>query len=213
MVLYNKIKGLCMDKSLQKNTLNNNILNLFVAPIVEIKDTLYPLQRQEQIDKITNINKKQQSYSAWKLLEYAINTTFNYNFKDLVFTLNNGKWSCDKCYFSISHSDNFVAVLVSDNACGVDLESKEISLNLKDKILTQIELKNYSKIKQKPAYMLKKWVLKESIFKFLNQKTFIPSKIETNSFTKVLKLQNKKFMVGVCATDTTNIRLFLNCKY
>ena len=106
-----------MDKNLTSTSLNNNLIKVFIAPIVKVKESLYPLQRQEQIDNIKNSLKKQQSYSAWKLLEYAINTTFNYNFKDLVFTLNNGKWSCDKCYFSISHSNNFVAVAVSNFSC------------------------------------------------------------------------------------------------
>lgn len=193
------------------------VVNVFVAPIKQLIDgTLYPKERQKQIDSTSHGQTKLERYSVWKLLEYALDRSFGYKIKDLKFKCENGKWTCDKCYFSLSHCDGVVAVVVSRTACGVDIENRDILDSLADKILTEKEKQEYALLEQKEGYMLAKWTLKESIFKSLEEKNFVPSKIETDSFStfsKQVEIENKPYTIAVSTNTPDKVRVYLNCKY
>ena len=193
------------------------VVNLFIAPIKDsVEERLYPQERQDLIDKTNHETTKLERYSAWKLLEYALNRSFGYKIKDLTFKCENGKWTCDKCYFSLSHSGGYAAVVVSREPCGVDIENKEIKDELIDKVLTKKEKQQYALLGQKSGYMLEKWVLKESIFKTLDKKSFNPTKIEVEEFTtwnKQITLAEKDFVVAVCTNTPDKVKVFLDCKY
>ncbi len=193
------------------------VINVFIAPIKETIDgEVYPTQRQLELDKVTNEVVKREKYSSWKLLEYAISRSFGFKFADLVFAKEKGKWVCDKCYFSISHSDGYVAVAVSREACGVDIENREVADNLARLVLTKKETAEFNNLQDKSGYMLNKWVLKESIFKSLGQKNFAPKKIETDTYStfyKQIEVGEKTFSLGVATNTPDKIKLFLDVKY
>ena len=107
--------------------------------------------------------------------------SFGYKFTDLVFTKSkNGKWLCDKCFFSISHSNGYVAVAVSNREVGIDVEEINAFVEkcnndvLFDKMKRHIISKKEAP-PQTPMQMLKMWTQKESLFKCRSKKSFNPS--------------------------------------
>jgi phosphopantetheinyl transferase len=78
------------------------------------------LERVKYVNSINDDKRKIQSYYAWKLLEYVVS-----DYQGLQFKLNaDGKWIeiTNLIKFSISHSENVVAVAISDEDIGVDVE-------------------------------------------------------------------------------------------
>ena len=191
---------------------------LFVSQVPNELDIgeLFPPLRNEEIASITNVNVKREKYWAWKTLEYALNYAFGYSLDDLKVAKNDtGKWVCDKCHFSISHSNGVVMVGVSKQNIGVDIECLErfidkFSDNQKfesfvDKIIANGELKPTI-----PKDLAFTWVKKESSFKLKNKKFFVPNEINTNSekfSTKILSIQGNEYVISVCGKDINN------CKY
>ena len=121
----------------------------FAKPKSATENTLYPKERQAQIENTKNKKLKLQRYFSWKLLEKALHNSFGISIEKCNFTLSDtGKWECDSFYFSISHTKGLVAVAISNRPVGLDLEERQVPLKLKDKILTKEIRKNSSIYKQ-----------------------------------------------------------------
>jgi len=198
----------------EKKTLED--IFVFVAPTKsEAVEELYPKDRQIYAN-VCNEQLKKHRYSTWKLLEFALKKIYGYNIKEMSFFQESGKWLCKECYFSLSHSEKLVAVAISKVSCGVDLENKLVSTDLANKILTEKELQNFNKIEQKVPYMSKIWVKKESIFKLLNPKTFIPSTIEVENYStweELIKYNNENYYLAVASFKKANVKLFIENDY
>lgn len=70
-------------------------------------------------------------------------------------------------HFSISHTKNHVFCALSHKPVGIDAEEKDrkINLLLADKILSSAEKQRLDAAPDKPAALLKLWVLKEALGK------------------------------------------------
>lgn len=71
-------------------------------------------------------------------------------------------------YFNLSHSEGYVAIATSRNkdiGIDIDFEKKDNFSSNFEMILTRNEIDEYKKIQYKKYYLLKKWVIKESITK------------------------------------------------
>ena len=70
-------------------------------------------------------------------------------------------------HFSISHTKNYVFCALSHMPVGIDAEEKDrkINLLLADKILSPAEKQRFDAAQDKPAALLKLWVLKEALGK------------------------------------------------
>lgn len=181
----------------QKNNLTNqNLANKQEAFVYYAKipkkftyQPVYPPAREKEINSCQNQKVKEQKYFAWKLLESSIFYAFNKNLRDFKFKKSaSGKWSAKGIYFSISHSKNYVAVGISLNPIGVDLQQTvPVKKGLENKILTQQELKEFSGTpnEQKARFVLHRFAQKESIFKMQTKKVFRPKKIQTSKFNVV----------------------------
>lgn len=146
--------------------------------------------RQKEIESCSNFKVKQEKFFIWKLLEMAFKDSLGIDIKDVEFTkLENGKWVCDRCQFSLSHSHGIVCVAISDAYVGVDLEyidGRRHPLNLVDKTLHPNE-----KCESENDFFVL-WTIKEAAFKHSNDNKFDPKKIDTTSITN-------------CKTDYINI--------
>ena len=73
-----------------------------------------------------------------------------------------GKW-----HFSISHTPRHAFCALSERPVGIDAEEldRDINLRLADKILSPSEKIRYAAAADKPAALLKLWVLKEAAAK------------------------------------------------
>ena len=168
---------------------NNNFLKVYISALPSVYEgkALYPKERQNEIERTKNPEQKKQKYFAWQLLQYAFSKEFGNEFESVDFSLDpSGKWLCDICEFSISHCDNFVAVAISDQPVGIDIEkiSKPKASTFAGRTLNKKELAEYTLLSdaERTGFLIKKWTQKEAIFKALNSDSFIPVKIDTEDF-------------------------------
>ena len=137
---------------------------------------IYPESRLNEINNTTNEKVKSQKFFAWKLLEKAIHEIYDLNISDVNFNKTlTGKWVSDKFYFSISHTGDIVAIAISLNPIGVDVEgveNKKFSEKFRHKVLTENELLGNTDLSLA-------WTKKEAIFKRDNLEVFVPNKIDT----------------------------------
>ena len=166
------------NKSELNAVLEQDAVCVFVAQKQDVLSFggLFPIKRQTEIDEVSNIEVKKDKYLVWKLLEYALQKSLNVDIKDVKFTKDEtGKWLCDKCEFSLSHSKNVVCVAISKRPVGVDIEKINPQKDkFLEKILSDEEREDYQKLKEKDkiGFLFDAWTRKESLFKKENIKDF-----------------------------------------
>ena len=169
-------------------------------------------ERNEEILACTNEQTKREKYFAWKLLLDAIEQNFGKNAK--FERQPTGKWTCDLCHFSISHSDGVVAVAIAQSCVGVDVQKVALPNTYKvvERVFSQQEREIYHKIDdivEKACYFTRVWTQKESTFKMLDLDNFLQSKPQNyTQFTmeKHVNLQNKDYYVAVACQPICNIK-------
>ena len=188
---------------------------------VNISDINLSLISKERLAKANDYNtriKKIQSLVSYLLLRYVflkrsidiLNYEFSYNLY--------GKPSLSGVNydFSISHSNNIVAVIVDEDFLGLDIEMIDYKKDLTklQRVLTKEELEEYSGLsttKQK-EYFYGKWVMKEAHFKMLG----IGYKKELNSLNLSYKLKyindtfNNQYIISSTVNDFTVIEVEFN---
>lgn len=195
-----------------------SVTDLYIALISDKPiEKVYPPERQEYIQSASNQKLCSQRYFVWKLLEYALKNSFGFCFKEMKFNLNeHGRWECDKCFFSLSHSKNVVAAAVSDGPVGVDIEFMERSFSdkLYKKILTEKEISEYINMEksEQKNYLIKKWTAKESLFKIGESKVFHPKELQNDRkvYTNTIILNDIAFCYSVTNDNIEKLRVFTN---
>ena len=167
-----------------------------------------PRLRQEQIENTTHPGLKLQRYYVWKLLEYALHHSLGLEMNNLHFSrTETGKWICEECFFSLSHTQDAVAVAVSGKPVGVDLECTDrlIRPNLAEKILTPEEKLQLSQ-QDLDRNLLKMWCAKESLFKADSAPVFCPHKLPADrAKVQILHLGEKTYCLAVAADNLNSL--------
>jgi len=177
-------------------------------------DKIYPVERKEEIESCGSGRVRQEKYYAWKLLESAVQKSFNKKLDKLKFSKINSKWVCDGCEFSISHTDNLVAVVVSKTPVGIDVENVDLERFKKfpkDKILTKEEIENNLSVDDN--FLNSIWTAKEAIFKKQAGKYFNPAKVNTLNqkyVTKKIISDNKEYYLTIATDNTTFVKYYLD---
>lgn len=185
-------------------------VDVYTASIPQGKrmEEVLPRLRQEQIEGTSHPGLKQQRYYVWKLLEYALHHSLGLETKNLHFSCTEtGKWTCKECFFSLSHTQDAVAVAVSGKPVGVDLECTDrlVRPNLAEKILTPEEKLQLSQ--QDPdSHLLKMWCAKESLFKAGSDPVFCPHKLSADrAKVQILHLGEKTYFLAVAADSLSSL--------
>ncbi len=178
-----------------------------------IEDELYPKERMDEIKQCRSEKVRLEKYQVWHLLEYAMNDALNLDIDNCKFTkLPIGKWICDKCKFSLTHTNGLVAVAVGDADIGIDAELKRtLHTGIEKKILTARELVKFASLPdtQKNKYLIEKWCAKEAIFKSREQRALMPTLIETelcNTQLYNVEIDGKDYVIAVAADGDTVMR-------
>lgn len=193
----------------QQNTTKKTVLDVYVCkfPFEVENHSIFPRERLEEINAVSNAQLKEQKFYAWKLLEYALKRSFGSDIKTVKFTKQNGKWTCDEYKFSISHCNDVLAVAVSRENVGVDVElvnPARFKMDLARKICAERELINLLLLNEneRALKLNAMWTVKEAAFKRLGGKTFVPSRIEISTethTTKQLRCGNKTYFLSVAS--------------
>lgn len=184
---------------------------------------VFPSLRDEEISACTSEKVQKEKYCVWKLLEYALFHSFGKRIEDVSFTKSeNGKWSCDFCHFSLSHSGGAIAVAVSDSPVGVDIERLAAVKNegrIAEKILTDAEMEEYRRLALSPKraseFLLEAWTQKESLFKTGAYPKFIPSRIDgaESVQTRQIDVDGETYILSVASKDALQAKFFENSPY
>ena len=179
-----------------------NKVHIYYA-VMPKKVSVLPLEskrRNDYIDTCLSQKTKEERYCVWKLLEYALKDISDKPIKEYDFTQNkNGKWWCEDINFSLTHSGDIVAIAISNERVGIDVqEEKRVNtLALAKKILTEKELQELDSAKDKNAFLLQKWAQKECVYKMLeNNAPF--TQIQTSNYildNKVVVIDSQKYFV------------------
>ncbi len=178
-------------------------LKVFVALVPETVEykPIYPESRWKEILNCKSEKVKKQKYAVWQLLKWVIEKQYNLTFEDIVFSKSpNGKWLADKIFFSLSHTNDFVAVCVDNQPIGLDIEVLDEFTMTKSLFRYTTTDKEKTKYKSPSAVDIATlWTKKEAIFKYLNKDLFVPSKIETEDYLTSSTVFNKfNVIISVC---------------
>ena len=190
-----------------KNNLSaRDRIDIYISKIPDKLDIkgVYPPERASYIFSSSNFKKQKERYWVWKILEEAAKRSFGFMIEDVDFINDAGKWKCNDFHFSLSHSTNVVAVAVSNQKCGIDIEcldryrnmSPEQILRLSQKICTSKELASIDTIED----IILIWTKKESIYKYLEPAP-----------DSLLQIESSKYNCRACKIELENTYLLSVC--
>ena len=196
----------------RKTTEYTATIYVYLAPLPDSEPTspVYPPLRQQQIDECKNERVRKEKYHVWKLLEYAFRDRYGKPLEDLHFSCANGKWDCDLCYFSLSHSHGALCVSISDSPIGVDLEKIiEPSTSLAKKILSADELQRYSGMpkSEKSEFFTRIWTSKESRFKQVGGAGFFTAETGGHSQETTVSIGGKEYVLSIASNASSDIQV------
>ena len=195
----------------------DRIIHVYLAGIPEngLIEEVFPPARTEEISLAVNERVKREKYYVWKLLEYAFNDALGIDIQDMAIKKeDSGKWSSDRCHFSLSHCDGVVAVAVSDEPVGIDVELSSYTVRpaLAEKILSENEKAGYLSLTDdgRGDFLLRCWTAKESIFKMRGENVFSPHTIDTMSIphiTRDLSVADRRIILSVAPANDIYIKI------
>ncbi len=196
-----------------------NFLRVYTATIsYSAEETpLYPPKRQAEIDEVKNEKVKREKIGVWKLLQYAVEDTFSTPFSRFTFEKNKGgKWICDRFYFSLSHSGNALAVALSSQPVGVDIQKNTPVKQEKiaEKILNEVESSAYDILPpiHKNSYLLSVWAKKEAAFKREGTPPFAPARIYLDKETtfSLVRVGDEEYFLALSSSQLPLLQTFEN---
>ena len=197
---------------------NMPIVDVYIArlPLDEPVGEVECKARREEIAAVSNERVKREKYFVWKLLCYGLERSFGLRGKKLDFSKESfGGWSVSGHYLSISHSENALAVAVSRDAVGIDVELLHTprSERMAEHIMNDGELSAFEGVTpdKKEEHLIEIWTAKEAIFKSKGEPTFIPSRIDTLCATfksGSIDIDGEKYIWSVATKTPQRIRIF-----
>lgn len=206
---YSGVKYSSQEEEARKKWSQTPYLNIYVSSIPSdvVIDNLCSKERNEEIQNVSNEEVKKQKYWVWKVLELAVLRDLKLNPNDVKFIVDkNGKWSCDNFNFSLSHTSDIVAVAISNEEVGVDIENigrlNDADMKLKNKILHKKE--NAADNNE----LLNLWTRKEAIFKYIGKSSFVPNKILVKDYPVSSFNIDDKYILSVCGKENQRSRFY-----
>jgi phosphopantetheine--protein transferase-like protein len=194
-------------------------LHIYICPLPSeaFIGEVYPESRNREIQDTKNERVRREKYYVWKLLEYAIEESTKKSIRDFSFSkLETGKWIADGTYFSLSHSNDALAVAVSSRPVGVDIEliNTPRAEGFARRILSDSEFLDFETLpeNERLAFLIKKWTEKESLFKLSSDKAFVPSEISANekiTLTGTVEILNREYSYSVSSEALEKAKIII----
>lgn len=143
------------------------MITLYIYTTDNVKDIELPKNLDTHCDKYNHKITKQLSRYAYYLLSEKLKKS-GYDPSLITFDAK-GKGIHPHISFSLSHSQDYIVIAISEASVGVDIEEIVIDekLKLAAKILTDEEYDIFDRKLDKNGYLTEKWTLKEAYGKFL----------------------------------------------
>lgn len=185
--------------------MSDDINKLFIVPINESFDSevydmlslLIAPDKKVRLDNCKSDIDKKLGLFADLLVRIAIHQDLNIENDNIVFGTNsNGKPFLENnkdYHFNITHTHNMIAVAVSNNPVGVDVEKvREIDLGIAKRFFTECEL-NYIEKDRNRIYerFFEIWTKKEAYIKYTGKGLSVP----LNSFDVTNRSLYKRFYI------------------
>lgn len=149
---------------------------------------------------------KETSIKAWSFLKEILFNEYNISLdNERLYYNEHGKpyLSNRDLYFNISHSNNLIAIIISDIECGIDIEyldeNREINKIVK-KIMNDEELLLFNNSNKKIYYFYEIWTKKEAYFKMIGTgielKKLNDSINIKNIQSKIINNDNEKYYLS-----------------
>jgi len=155
---------------------------------------------------------KKASAAVYLLLRIALNEVYGIN-EVVEFDYNEkGKPSLVKypnIHFSLSHSHNIAACVVSDNPIGLDAQKIcPVSDKVAKRVLTKDEYSTYINSREPNDYFCKIWAIKESYIKKMGDGiTFVFDDISAEEIIDKNVFKEKDYYCCVCGSATNEMRI------
>jgi len=191
-------------------------INLPKNLLIKIKNKLFeyadkmPLKRYKAYQELNDEMAKIQNILSYLLLRKILNDN-NIKMYDNHFNYcKNGKpyFENSNIKFSISHSNNLIAVAIDDNDLGIDVEQiKKVNNNIINQVYSKEEQTIYKNKLNNEEFFCKTWTIKESFVKATGQGMNINFNLLTfnlasdlnqidNYFINTLKINNS--FLSIC---------------
>lgn len=166
-----------------------------------------PEERAKELSSIGNATVKREKEAVWGLLLAAIGS-LGMNPDDVTFgQTENGKWVCDKFFFSLSHSHGAVAVAISDNPCGIDVEKRsEFMRKCADKTFCDKLQRKIAATDSSFETLIKTWTAKETEYKRIGSGGYYPAGILIDE-TKIRHIEIGDFLLCVSCNNPQAVRI------
>ena len=171
-------------------------------PTLEATKCYVYVRRAPKTELFGEKNAMQSEFAA-QVLRRAYREVFRLNLDELnLRRLSNGKLTCDKGYFSISHSGSYVAVAVSERPVGVDIQkyNGEKVLDVAKKFFTEAEKRQLAESDGKIDCFYLTWCKKEALWKSLDAQPPTIATVETSNApftTSILNLDGEKYYLAI----------------
>ena len=203
-----------MEQEPKKNNRFARYADVYVAPLPDqaMGESLYPPLRQSEIDACKSERVRREKYFVWKLFAHAVKARYDKELSELKFVRSdNGKWSCDLCEFSFSHSKGALCVAISDAPIGVDIEQipTEPPESVAKKILTEEALQRYHGMpkSEKCVFFATEWTHRESLFKQRGGKGFFTAETSGHSQETTVSIGSKEYVLSVASNAVDAIHI------
>lgn len=203
-IIYEKeqeLKALYQNIVPSKKVQRNNTQVFLSSYPFKCSKSITPKARKEEIESCKSDKTKDEKFYSWKLLEKVFREEYGISIKSLHFRKqDNGKWVCKDWNVSISHSGSLIAIAISKNKVGIDIQKIE-EVNLSSGLVDKVFLENEKHENIDEYEFAKVWGLKESSFKLSNDTGFNPHNYDTISINrydyKVIRHENKDYSLVV----------------
>ena len=177
-----------VEEEARKRWLSRPICDVYIAKIEDFSQNgaVYPPERDREIKECRNDALRAAKYADWALLALAAKRSLAVDFEKTGFKkTRRGRWCAGGFDFSLSHAAGSVAVAVSGDAVGVDIESvrdfekkkaSERTDKLRERFFTEHERSAYP---DGALPFLSCWTKKEAEFKRRGRGGFDPASLDT----------------------------------
>ena len=137
---------------------------------LQMELSLVSEQRREKVMKMRNATAKQQSLTAYRLLQDMLCETYGITESPIFCTLDNGKpviLGHEDIHFNISHCKKGVACAISDCPVGIDIECipETVKESLAEYIFNDYELEMLHHSPTPSVVFTRLWTMKEAVVK------------------------------------------------